>query len=294
LKSIVAIALALCVASAALAQGTAWQPLADIRPAQKLINIAGFHDDKIGITAGYSGSTFYTEDGGATWKQAEIASWCRFGLDILDGGTAFSCGNGGNNRVSSDGGKTWSAMQNHGPMEPANFRFLSFLDGKTGWAGGPSMLSATSDAGASWSDIETPADIDRVAAIALVPGGQAKTGFLIGSKGALFATADGGATWTEKPISAGGATLAYFRFSSHAPSAALRFTSPTEGIALAYMTAPKKGWVSLSTSDAGDNWKLEEITSELGPASSVYLSRDGRYATLFYSQRILVFKRTAN
>jgi len=278
--------------TAAIAQGAVWLKIAELKPSHA-VNLAGFVDEKRGITAGYAGATYYSEDGGGTWIKAENASMCRFGLEILDGGAAITCGNGGNNRTSSDGGKTWVPMENRGPSEPDNFRFLSFSSVKEGWAAGPFMLSSTSDGGAAWSDIKLPEGIERITAIALLPGGQGKTGFLLGSKGELYSTLDGGATWSKKPIAVKEGQIAYFNKSNDAPSAALRFANHEEGIAVAYMTGPKARWVALNTRDAGDTWSVEEITADIGPKSSAYLSQDGLCATLYYSHRILVFKRSA-
>ncbi len=97
-------------ATAAFAQETAWQALIDAKAAQR-VYIAGFNDDTRGITAGYAGATYYSENAGSSWTKAANISMCRYGLDILDGGVAVTCGNGGDNRISLDGGKTWSAMR---------------------------------------------------------------------------------------------------------------------------------------------------------------------------------------
>lgn len=287
----IAFALALA-AAAAYGQGSTWQAIVDSKPAQR-VNIAGFIDERHGITGGYMGATWYTEDSGATWTKAANSSLCRFGLEILDSQIAFSCGNGGDNRISLDGWKTWTSMRTYGPSEPDHFRFLSFADGKTGWIAGPATLASTRDSGATWNDLAPPADIERIAAIDLPPFGEGKIGFLLGSSGALFATQDGGATWSSKVIATQGLGLAFTNSAVFSPSAALRFTSREDGLVIAYRTDPNPAWVSLRTADAGSSWKVEEITGESGPMSSVYLSRDGRYVTLYYSRKILAFRSDA-
>jgi hypothetical protein len=73
----------------------------------------------------------------------------------------------------------------------------------------------------------------------------------------------------------------------------MRFTSAEEGLAILYRSEPKAGWVALSTEDAGTSWKVEEITDEIKPAGAVFLSKDGLYATFYYANRLLVFKRSA-
>jgi photosystem II stability/assembly factor-like uncharacterized protein len=279
-------------AVAAFGQTSAWQPIVDSKPTQR-VNIAGFIDEKRGVTAGYAGATYYTEDSGGSWIKASSASLCRYGLEIVDDGAAITCGQGGDNRVSLDGWRTWKAMRTYGPSEPDHFRFLSFPEVKTGWAAGPSQLSSTQDSGATWSDIKPPRDADRIAAIDLLPGERGDAGFLLDSSGALHLTEDGGATWSSEAISVLGVQLSYTSTMTWGPSAALRFKNREEGILIAYRASPEPAWVALSTADGGATWKVEELTNQLGPASSVYLSRDGRYATLYYSHRILAFKRAA-
>jgi photosystem II stability/assembly factor-like uncharacterized protein len=284
--------LPLFMAVAAFGQGAAWKKVADLRPEHK-INIAGFFDEKRGITGGFKGATYYTEDGGNSWVRATNKSGNRYGLEILEPGIALSCGDGGDNRISLDGGKTWSDMAQHGPNMLEHCKFMSFQDGKTGWMAAPGLLSSTSDSGATWKDLSLPVGLDKIAEIALAPGGQGKTGFLLGVNGFLYSTVDGGVSWSGKAISIGDAKLAYSSDATASPVAALRFTSAEEGLAILYRSEPKAGWVALSTEDAGASWKVEEITDEINPASAVFLSRDGAYATLYYAGRLLVLKRTA-
>jgi hypothetical protein len=284
--------LLLLAAASAFAQNAAWQMVVDSKPKQ-MINVAGFIDEKRGVTAGYAGATYYTEDSGGSWIKAPSTSLCRYGLEIVDGGAAITCGQGGDNWVSLDGWKTWTAMQTHGPSEPDHFRFLSFPDIKTGWAAGPSQLSSTKDSGATWSDLVLPQGVERIATIDLLPGEQGSAGFLLDSSGALHLTEDGGATWSSEAISVPGVQLSYISMMTWGPSAAIRFMSRELGIVIAYRTKPDPAWVSLSTADGGASWNVEEITRQPGPGSSVYLSKDGLYATLYYSRRILAFKKAA-
>lgn len=268
----------------------AWHMVVDSKPTQR-VNIAGFIDEKRGVTAGYAGATYYTEDSGGSWVKAANSSLCRYGLEIVDGGSAITCGNGGDNRISLDAWKTWAAMKTYGPSEPDHFRFLSFLDVKTGWAAGPSTLSSTDDSGATWSELKPPRDIERIAAIDLLPGEQGRVGYLLDSNGVLHLTEDGGETWSSHAIRVLGVQLNFISTMTYAPSAALQFKSREEGMVIAYRAKPEPAWVSLCTVDAGASWKVEEITNQLGTASSVYLSKDGLYVTLYYSHRLLAFKK---
>lgn len=70
----------------------------------------GFSTETNGITVGYGGKCYYTEDGGQSWKEAVNESACRFGMDINGEKTAWHCGNGENINYTEDGGKTWIAI----------------------------------------------------------------------------------------------------------------------------------------------------------------------------------------
>lgn len=290
--ALMAAAFVLSLSAAAYGQGAAWEKVAELKPTHK-ISIAGFLDEKRGITGGFKGATYYTEDGGNSWIKATNKSGNRYGLEILEPGIALSCGDGGDNRISVDGGKTWSDMAQHGPNMLEHCKFMSFLDGKTGWIAAPGLLSSTADSGATWNDVALPAGVEKIAEIALVPGGSEKVGFLLGTKGSLYSTVDGGAAWSSLAIAAGDGELAYSSDATASPVAAMRFTSPKEGLAILYRKTPKAGWVALSTKDAGKTWKVEEITNEFNPASAVFLTQDGRHATFYYANRLLVFRRSA-
>ena len=93
--------------------------------------VVGFHDESFGITVGYAGAVYYTVDGGETWTKANNTSACRFGLDIVVKSVAWHIGNGGQLRVSTDGGKNWEAVTDLSDKRVSSS--TSFIDTKTGY-----------------------------------------------------------------------------------------------------------------------------------------------------------------
>lgn len=277
---IVGLILIFGAASAAFCQDSVWRKVLEIKGRNTYI--AAFNNEKHGITAGYGGAVLFTKDSCQTWKRGSNISMCRFGLEIVDDNTAFTCGNGGGNRVSVDGGGNWDKMADFGMNEPAHCRFLSFIDGKTGWIASAMVLASTDDRGASWNKIQKPDGMGKIAAIDLF---QPKAGYVLNSKGALFATVDGGAAWTSKPIVLQGSSFAFTP--NNTAANAMQFKSSREGTVIAYRTEPKKAWVALRTEDAGDSWKVEEITDAVDPVSAVYFSNDGRFVTLYNGSKVI-------
>ncbi len=284
---IVVLLLVFGAASASFCQDSAWRKAVEVR--DRTVFIAAFNNEKHGIMAGYEGIIWCTNDSGQTWKMGANMrkhGFHLFGLEIVDDLIAFTCGNGGGVRVTVDGGKNWDKMADFGVNQPAHCRFLSFIDGKTGWIASSLTLASTDDCGAKWDKIQKPDGMGQIAAIDLF---QPKAGFVLDSNGSLYATTDGGNVWTGKPIVLAGSSFAFTP--NNAPANAMQFKNSMEGTVIAYRTEPKKGWVALTTMDAGNSWKVEEITDAADPASAVFFSNDGRFVTLYSSKVASVFKR---
>jgi photosystem II stability/assembly factor-like uncharacterized protein len=226
---------------------------------------AGFLDDSFGIMVGYNGDVYYSADGGQNWSPGNNTSYCRFGLDIVDRQTAWTCGNGGHVRVSTDGGENWQAVTNFGGSEPDHCRYLSFLDARTGWAAAPQLLGVTTDGGTTWNTLALPTGIKDIAAIAL----RAVTeGYLLDTTGTIFVTTDGGQTWTAHSLGLAGneeLTIAY------APTAAMRFTDAQNGMVVFDLN---DSVFSARTTDGGQTWKREPVAITY-QTPTLYLAHDG-------------------
>ncbi len=241
----------------------------DLGPAYRLylVTLAGFHTDAFGLTVGPDDDVRYTTDSGQSWTRATGALFCRHGLEIVDEKIAWHCGNGGT-RVSTDGGQTWQTVA------PSACPYLSFLDAQTGWTASPYQLLATSDGGVHWNPITVPLNTQSIAAVALR---TANEGYVLGTAGDLFVTADGGRSWHVNSL--GLKADEQIIASVNGPEAALRFFDAQHGL-LVFDLTDRTVWFAL-TEDGGHSWQRAEI-SELRDQSyyyHLYLARDGHLLT---------------
>jgi photosystem II stability/assembly factor-like uncharacterized protein len=233
-----------------------------------MVTVAGFYNERFGITAGPDDDVRYTTDGGQTWTRSENALHCRHGLEIVDEKTAWHCGNGGT-RLSRDGGRTWTTVS------PSPCPNLSFLDARTGWAASTYVLQATADGGATWTELSVPVGGFRIAAVSLR---TADEGYVLDEAGNLYATFDGGSTWdTRSPGIPDGALLVP---SVNGPRAALRFVDERHAV-LVFDLEDRSVWFAVSA-DGGRTWKMEEISALRDRAYyyQLFLSRDGSLLTV--------------
>ncbi len=266
-----------------------WRNLINAKPKHS-IYIAGFNNPKHGITGGAAGKTYYTIDSGATWHQAQNASLCRFGLDILDDQNAFHCGNGGEYKTI-DGGKTWTKIKSINFIESNEFKYVRFVNKSIGWMGSTNLLISTADGGTTWDRVETPQGLAKIASIDLPTDSNGKTCVVLGSNGILYTTCDGGISWEQRAIKVGGHEFSFIPLLCGAN--AMHFESLSEGCIIAYQVEPKKGWISLITKDTGNTWAIDDVTNEMSEKSSVYMSNDGRYITFYYPFNIRVYERVS-
>lgn len=249
--------------------------------------VAGFLDETHGITVGYNGEVHYTADGGETWPAGANQSFCRFGLDIVSPQAVWHCGNGGIG-FSSDGGRTWTNVKGtYSTSDSFPCHFLSFLDARTGWAANDSDLARIDNGGDTWTAIKLPSGFgDHIAAIDLR---TATDGYVLDSAGTVWITADGGKTWTSKPLGLTGGIA-----TSKQQLAGVHFSDATHGVVVARLagTAPKL--VALRTSDGGATWQTEQIGLVLGSGDdtvSLYLAHDGVSLTVLDTSNTITLLR---
>jgi photosystem II stability/assembly factor-like uncharacterized protein len=132
---------------------------------------------------------------------------------------------------SGDGGATW--VDRRSP--PGEWTAVAFATAETGVAVGYNgRIVRTTDSGRTWSPVDAPAGVERLAAVAFA---DELTGVAVGDKGALVRTSDGGATW--RPVRSG-----------------------TDEVLRAIQFVGQRGWavghkVLLRTTDAGNRWRAE-------------------------------------
>lgn len=168
---------------------------------------------------------FHTADGGLHWEsQYERApmmdalfSWFRlYGVSFVDSSNGWACGeshlfrnldNRYHNAIlhTADGGQTWQE-QGLDITGDVNKRFwgVQFLDALEGWAvqtyhsGGFIYLAHTLDGGQSWNWVNT-----GIAGDLPFQGGlcftDSRHGWVVGGRGNVLYTGDGGASWQDLP-----------------------------------------------------------------------------------------------
>jgi hypothetical protein len=253
------------------------------------VTTAGFTDEYSGITVGYAGECHYTTDGGADWKMASNASWCRFGLEIVDRNVAIHCGNAGHVGFSGDGGKSWKLAKNFGDMEPNQCRYLSFPEEKTGWIASARKLAFTSDAGSGWNEIALPQGIGGIESIDLWAAGN---GCILDNKLDVYFTGDGGKTWEKETVLTNIQGIS--REIKRAPAMAMRFLTRNKGMVVLQSTIDDKTRLyAINTSDGCKTWKEEEIPVTIYKGSVLFLSRDATFLTVCnLANGITVIKRS--
>jgi hypothetical protein len=249
--------------------------------------VAGFLTPDYGVTVGAGGLVYVTSDGGDSWQKADNESRCRFGLELLPGGLAWNCGNGGGNRASVDGGRTWRAIGDFGGDEPDQCRFISFCDATRGWVASPETMASTDDGGLSWVPMRLPEGLERICAISRR---APEAGCALDGSGAIFATEDSGATWRRIAMPDDFPAPSRWLF----PAAAMRWTEDGR-LVVAVNGAPWGGMGALSvmeSRDSGATWSRRTIEV---PCGSVFVSPDGNWIAVSRSgaaRRILVFSRS--
>jgi photosystem II stability/assembly factor-like uncharacterized protein len=193
-------------------------------------------------------------------------------MDIVDAQTIWQCGLK-NVSVSTDGGKTWTAIKEKAGGMGC---ILAFADAKTGWLGSGNKFQMTADGGATWKDLTLPKDVTKVAAISLR---TPKDGYLVDANGVLHITQDGGNTWSSQSLGLDGPNILGFgsgQFINETPQAAVRFLDGKHGLVVLGLSG-KTSLIALRTADGGKTWKEESLPAELG---TPYISRSGKFLTV--------------
>ena len=159
-----------------------------------------FVNDNLGFVVGQLSSTngvvYKTTDGGATWstKPAVVAKALR-GVAFGSSTVGAVVGAGRVASFTTDGGSTWSAATfNNVPAarSVSTLRKVAFLNATTAIAVGDTIILKSTDGGANWNYVSSPAAI----ALNGLAFSSATTGYAVG-KGQVLKTTDGGDTWAQ-------------------------------------------------------------------------------------------------
>jgi photosystem II stability/assembly factor-like uncharacterized protein len=191
-----------------------------------------------GSDMGGAGTIVATTDGGAHWTaQSAGTDGDLSGITFIDA-THGWLPEGGSTYATTDGGTTWTAADS-GLTSVSSVSFANDLDGyAVGAVGG---LATTTDGGVTWqvrSSI-TPAGGFPLLSVLAFP--NASQGWAIGGQ-SIFATSDGGATWSSQTVNAN--------------LAGLSFPDATNGWAVG---ATGGASVILHTTDGGQSWQSHEL-----------------------------------
>lgn len=231
---------------------------------------AGFLNDMVGITVGYSGAISYTDDGGKNWSESGNVSACRYGLDFYDESFVVSCGNSGVNLVSGDKGRSWAYLVNF-PKDNSTAlnKFLSVIDTKNIYVGSKNSLGVSSDGGLTWKGLTVPEECTIIVGMFFL---TPEIGYLLSSDGTLYITTNSGEDWTTKTIDLSGE-----RFTNNSiPSVSINFQDEDHGM-IVYATKSIK-LCCIKTDDGGSTWESVEMPKV--SCFTPYISRDGQYLTL--------------
>lgn len=180
-------------------------PRSEIR--QNLFS-ACFTSDKDGWVVGELGRIYHTRDGGKTFQRSDAGTRFAF-LDVacLPDGTIVVTGQKGMAMRSRDQGASWETLDTGTKRDLLS---VDFATAQVGMAVGDfGTMIRTEDGGQTWSKIPLPSDLVLPEDIAEIvqPGDvlvydihfiTPEKGWAVGEFGTIFATADGGKTWSAQ------------------------------------------------------------------------------------------------
>jgi len=184
--------------------------------------------------------------------------------------------------LTGDGGRRWDLTR-----PPDIALALFFLDERLGWMVGRNGLYRTEEAGRSWRKLPSPQGILRVYFL------DEQHGWAVGERKSVYATADGGLTWSRLP--AGDQPKAN---PAHTAYGWIAFADRRHGIIAGWSRPPRRDepdrlpdwmdperaerrreWPTLSilldTHDGGASW-TPSVASMFGQITRVRLAPDGR------------------
>ncbi len=170
-------------------------------PAAHTIYALHFVNSQTGFVFAGQGQWFKTADGGATWDH--ILDWPNLSLKTISStpqGTLLTGGYRGNTSLSTDGGQTWSYLDNTMTGYTDYFYASAFANENLGLiCGGAGKIFRTTDGGVTWTLVEEAnnpmaQDGKRIYAVCFM---DENTALAAGQKGYVIKSTDGGVTWTK-------------------------------------------------------------------------------------------------
>jgi photosystem II stability/assembly factor-like uncharacterized protein len=152
------------------------------------------------VAVGDRGHILYSDNQGRDWTQARVPTRQMLtAVHFVDARHGWAVGHDTQILASVDGGSHWT-RQHLDLDRQAPLLDVWFENAERGWAvGAYGALLATEDGGAHWRDVSERLDNDEqlhLNAIARVKGAGL---VIVGEQGALFRSADAGASWQRLP-----------------------------------------------------------------------------------------------
>jgi len=184
----------------------------------------------------------------SSWKKQQTGTFAWLhSVFFVDESTGWAVGGKGALLATTDGGEHWELRRR--PVEDALHEIV-FTGARTGWIvcersvfapmakdESVSYLLKTSDGGESWARVDVTRGEDVDIKLAGLRFADAEHGWVYGEQGVLYATSDGGATWSRQRV-------------------------PTRHLLLGSAFADARtGWLSgggltlLRTEDGGETWR---------------------------------------
>jgi photosystem II stability/assembly factor-like uncharacterized protein/N-acetylneuraminic acid mutarotase len=186
-----------------------WRTLPNSPPAGNRHDDVFFINPLIGWVVNGGGNIWKTTNGGGTWTHQFTTTAYLRSVGFADSLTGW-VGTLDSNRVlyqTTDGGTTWSLVQNIPPARPAGICGISVVNDSVVYASGrfngPARMIKTTDRGQSWTSIDLSA---YASALVDCHFFNPESGFVVGATGSplssgyakVLFTSDGGATWITR------------------------------------------------------------------------------------------------
>lgn len=172
----------------------AWQSLWGMRD-MNTCRCMYFRDEQNGWAAGRN-IIMHTSDGGKTWEKQFDGEGRILAIYFKNDKDGFAGGESNLYIVTHDGGKTWKA--NYSMFQSAKFTKIFFTDAMHGYMLSTGSVYRSTDGGATWKDMgPKKPDEHSTEDFTGLAFTDAKHGILVGGEELMYATSDGGATWTQ-------------------------------------------------------------------------------------------------
>ena len=146
---------------------------------------------KAAVVAGERGGIYRSADAGSSWQVVAKVPAAVLNMSVVDGSSAWGCGESGLLVHTTDGGKNW--QQKTSGVKTRLFA-IDFYSAQNGVAVGEfGKVLLTGDGGNTWRDVSIQEDITFYGVAFSGPGQIC----VFAEMGRIFRTTDSGRTWSE-------------------------------------------------------------------------------------------------